>query len=183
MSNGRPSATSLVKHRFGVGTGFVALLALMLFLTGLSTVYLNTTEEQLEKIANVHMGRIELATRMHNEARERTINLQKMILLTDPFERDEQWVQFNTHAGAFAAGRSELLKMRLAPQERELLEHQGKLTGVAVPLQERVVELISQGKTREPISCWSKKRFRHRTRCSNNSHSSMPCKNSRPTMP
>jgi len=149
MSNGRPSATSLVKRRFGVGTGFVALLALMLFLTGLSTVYLNTTEEQLEKIANVHMGRIELATRMHNEARERTINLQKMILLTDPFERDEQWVQFNTHAGAFAAGRSELLKMRLAPQERELLEHQGKLTGVAVPLQERVVELISQGKTRE----------------------------------
>ncbi|MBI3570713.1 MAG: EAL domain-containing protein [Gammaproteobacteria bacterium] len=149
MSNGRPSAIPPVKRRFGVGTGFVALLALMLFLTGLSTVYLNTTEEQLEKIANVHMGRIELATRMHNEARERTINLQKMILLTDPFERDEQWVQFNTHAGAFAAGRSELLKMRLTPQERELLEHQGKLTGVAVPIQERVVELISQGKTRE----------------------------------
>ncbi|MEK7697736.1 MAG: MCP four helix bundle domain-containing protein, partial [Pseudomonadota bacterium] len=149
MSDSQPFAIPFVKRRLGVGAGFVALLALMLFLTGLGVVYMDSTEAQLNRVVNDHMVKIELATRLHNEARERTVNLQKMILLTDPFERDEQWVQFNNHAGAFAAGRGRLLEMKLTSQELGLLERQGKLTGVAVPLQERVVELISQGKTRE----------------------------------
>ncbi|MBI3575711.1 MAG: EAL domain-containing protein [Gammaproteobacteria bacterium] len=149
MSDSQPPSAPLVRRRFGVGAGFAALLALMLLLTGLGVTYMDVTEGRLTTIVNNHMAKIELATRMHNEARERTVNLQKMTLLTDPFERDEQWVQFNNHAGAFAAGRGLLLEMKLTPQELELLERQGKLTGVAVPLQERIVELISQGKTRE----------------------------------
>ena len=115
--NQRPSAVPLVKRRFGVGVGFAALLALMLFLTGLGVVYMDSTEARLNRIVNDHMVKIDLATRLHNEARERTVNLQKMILLTDPFERDEQWVQFNNHAGAFAAGRGRLLEMKLTSQE------------------------------------------------------------------
>ena len=72
-----------------------------------------------------------------------------MILFTDPFERDEQWLQFNNRAGEFAAARGQLLALPLTPEERELLDRQGRLTGVAVPLQDRVVELSSQGRTRE----------------------------------
>lgn len=149
MISGYVAARPTRRRRLGVGAGFAALLALMLFLTGLGVAYMDATEGRMTTIVNNHMAKIELATRMHNEARERTVNLQKMTLLTDPFERDEQWVQFNNHAGAFAAGRGLLLEMKLTPQELELLERQGKLTGVAVPLQERIVELISQGKTRE----------------------------------
>lgn len=149
VSNRPLAFLSLARRPLGVGAGFAALLILMLFLTGLGVVYLDLTESQLRKIANVHLERIELATRMQHEARERTVNLQKMILLSDPFQRDEQWVQFNNHAGAFAAARNRLLETRLSPQESAVLERQGKLTGIAVPLQDRVVELISQGKTRE----------------------------------
>lgn len=149
VSNRPLAFLSLARRPLGVGTGFAALLILMLFLTGLSVVYLDLTESQLRKIANVHLERIELATRMQHEARERTINLQKMILLSDPFQRDEQWMQFNNHAGLFAAARNRLLEMKLSPQESVVLERQGKLTGIAVPLQDQVVDLISQGKTRE----------------------------------
>ena len=77
MSDSQPFAIPFVKRRFGAGAGFAALLALMLFLTGLGVAYMDATEGRLTTIVNNHMAKIELATRMHNEARERTVNLQK----------------------------------------------------------------------------------------------------------
>ncbi len=149
MTSGHAASRSARRRRFGAGAGFAALLALMLLLTGLGVTYMDATEGRLTTIVNNHMAKIELATRMHHAARERTVNLQKMILLADPFERDEQWLQFNNRAGEFAATRGQLLAMPLTPEERELLDRQGRLTGVAVPLQDRVVELSSQGMPRE----------------------------------
>ncbi len=149
MTSGHASARPARRHRFGVGAGFAALLALMLFLTGLGVAYMDSTETRLNRIVNDHMVKIELATRMHHAARERTVSLQKVILFTDPFDRDEQWLQFTNRAGEFAAARGQLLALPLTPEERELLDRQGRLTGVAVPLQDRVVELSSQGRTRE----------------------------------
>jgi diguanylate cyclase (GGDEF)-like protein/PAS domain S-box-containing protein len=132
-----------------VASGFAALLVLMLLLTVFGVAYMSAAERRVEQIANVHMERLDLATRMHQAARERTVNLQKMVLLTDPFERDEQWLQFNERAGEFAAARGRLLGMDLSAAERELLDRQSKLTGVVLPLQERVIELVSQGRVRE----------------------------------
>lgn len=136
-------------RRFGIGAGFAALLGLMVLLGALSVLYLETSELRLERIVNNHMTKIELASRMHQTARERTVALQKMILLDDPFERDEQWMQFNNRAGEFAAARGRLLELALAPEERALLDRQGRLTGKAVPLQERVAELVSQDRRAE----------------------------------
>ncbi len=145
----RPLLSLFSRRQFGVGTGFAALLVLMLMLTVFGVAYMDAAERRLERIANVHMERLDLATRMHHAARERTISLQKMILFADPFERDEQWLQFNNRAGEFAAARGRLVEMDLSAEERELLDRQGRLTGVAVPLQERVSDLASQGRARE----------------------------------
>jgi len=149
MTAGPLSSSLFLHRRLGVGTGFAALLVLMLMLTVFGVLYMDAAERRVERIANVHMDRLDLATRMHHAARERTVNLQKMVLLTDPFERDEQWLQFNSRAGEFAAARGRLLEMDLSAAERELLDRQGQLTGVAVPLQERVADLVSQGRVRE----------------------------------
>jgi diguanylate cyclase (GGDEF)-like protein/PAS domain S-box-containing protein len=137
------------RRRLSVGAGFAALLALMVLLTVLGVVYMNLAERRLEKIAGVYMERIEIATRMRHTARERMVSLQKIILLSDPFERDTQWVQFNNLAGEFAAARGRLLEMPLSAEESALLDRQGALTGISVPIQNHVVELASQGKIRE----------------------------------
>lgn len=149
MTSGRAVVRPARRRRFGAGGGFAALLALMVLLTGLGVLYMDTTETRLEKLVNEHMAKIELATHMHHAARERTIHLQKMILLTDPFERDEQWVQFNNRAGDFINARERLRAMALGDAERALLDEQGQLTRTAVPIQERVAEFVSQGQTRE----------------------------------
>ncbi len=137
------------RRHLGVGAGFAALLALMVLLTVLGVVYMATAERRLEKIVNVHMSRIELATQMHHTARERIVSLQKIILLTDPFERDEQWIRFNNLAGEFVAARERLRAMALSGEERAMLDEQGRLTRISQPIQDRVVELASQGRLRE----------------------------------
>ncbi len=144
-----PLPASPSRRRLSVGAGFTALLVLMVLLTALGVVYMNLTERRLEKIAGVYMERIEIATRMRHTARERMVSLQKIILLSDPFERDEQWLQFNNLAGEFAAARGRLLEMKLSAEESALLERQGKLAGISVPIQNRVVELASRGRLRE----------------------------------
>ena len=120
---------------FGVGAP-LPLLALMLFLTGLGVTYMDATEGRPTTIVNNHMAKIDLATRSGITTRANALStFRKMILFTDPFERDEQWLQFNNRAGEFAAARGQLLALPLTPEERELLDRQGRLTGVAVPLQ------------------------------------------------
>jgi diguanylate cyclase (GGDEF)-like protein/PAS domain S-box-containing protein len=134
------SDQSLPGHstRFALGAGFVAMLALMLFITVVGIGQMSGAQKRLDHITANHMEKIRLVTAMRNAARERTVNLQKMILLTDPFERDEQWLHFNEHAGEFARLRGLLRDLGLTPAEEEILSRQGKLTAVAVPLQEEV---------------------------------------------
>jgi len=140
---------SITAPREGLGFGFGTLLFLMLFLTLVGIGYMEAAQERLDTIVNNHMAKIELATRMRTAARERTVSLQKIILLTDPFERDEQWMLFNSYATDFVQARTLLLDMGLTNEELSLLKRQGKLTGVAVPLQMQVVNLVSEGKMKQ----------------------------------
>jgi diguanylate cyclase (GGDEF)-like protein/PAS domain S-box-containing protein len=130
-----------LSRRFALGAGFVAMLALMLFITLVGIRQISDAQQRLDRITAHHMEKTRLVTGMRNAARERTVNLQKMILLTDPFDRDEQWLHFNEHAGEFAHLRRLLQDLGLTPEEVEMLSRQGSLTSVAVPLQAQVAQL------------------------------------------
>lgn len=55
---------------------------------------------------------------MRDAARKRAIHLHRMITLTDPFERDEEFMKFNAAATDFVVARNELLGMEtVASQE------------------------------------------------------------------
>jgi diguanylate cyclase (GGDEF)-like protein/PAS domain S-box-containing protein len=127
--------------------GFSAMLILMVFLTAVGIVHLEASERRLERITGNDLVKISLANRMYAAARERTVSLQQSMLLTDPFERDDQWVRYRTYAVEFAAAREALLAMDLTGEERDLLHRQGQLTGVADPFQDKVLKLIMAGKT------------------------------------
>jgi diguanylate cyclase (GGDEF)-like protein/PAS domain S-box-containing protein len=135
--------------RFALGAGFVAMLALMLFITVVGIRQMTGAQQRLDRITAHHMEKTRLVTGMRNAARERTVNLQKMILLTDPFDRDEQWLRFNEHAGEFARLRQQFQELGLTPKEEEMLSRQGRLTSVAVPLQTRVTELMRDERVAE----------------------------------
>lgn len=127
--------------------GFSAILVLMVFLTALGIVHLEASQRRLEGIVGDHLAKITLAGRMYTAARERTVSLQKMMLLTDPFERDDQWMRYGSYAAEFTAARAALLATDLTAEERGLLQRQGQLSGIAVPMQEQVMDLIRDGRT------------------------------------
>lgn len=138
--------TRLPRAAYGLVLGFAALLGLMLLITFTGLGYMEATKQLMRDVVAQRMAKLELSTTMRIAARERTASLQRMALLADPFERDEQWMVFNNRAGAFASARAELLALPLTPDERVLLDEQARLTTKAVPLQEQVIELISAGR-------------------------------------
>ena len=123
--------------------GFVVQLLLILFVTGIGLEQLRATEANLKTVVDVHMRKQVLTKEMVFAARERTVNLFRMVETNDPFERDELFLQYNANAGDFIRARADLAAMPLSEHERELLAQQGRLTAIAVPIQDRVVELIN----------------------------------------
>jgi len=126
------------------------MLAFMAFLVVIALMGMEATQRQLETIVNNQIARkIELSTTMQFAARERTLALQQMMLTEDPFERDELIMAFNSYAGDFIKAREKLLAMNLSQTEKDLLATQGKRTGIAVPIQRRVVALIEEERFKE----------------------------------
>jgi signal transduction histidine kinase len=131
--------------KYGLMVGFVAMLSFMAFLVVIALFGMEATQQQLETIVNNKIARkIELSTRMQFAARERTLALQQMMLTDDPFERDELIMAFNAYAGEFIKAREQLLAMNLSQTEKDLIDAQGKRSGIAVPIQRRVVALIEE---------------------------------------
>jgi len=92
-----------------------------------------------------HLAKITLANRMYVAARERTVALQRLLLVNDPFDRDELWMRFLGQANEFVQARMALLAFQLTDEEQAILDRQRRFTGMAVPVQDQVVKLIWAG--------------------------------------
>ncbi|WP_455196562.1 EAL domain-containing protein [Kaarinaea lacus] len=124
----------------GLVIGFTVALTLMVMIFAVGLTSMSAIQDRLKEIAESQNVKTELATSMRYAARERMLSLYRMLLLEDPFERDEEYMAFNRFALQFITARNQLLEMQLSDEEQRLLSEQGKLTGVAVQLQERVID-------------------------------------------
>lgn len=123
--------------------GFIVQLFLILFVTTIGLQQLRLTANNLDTVIDVHMRKLSLTKTMMAAARERTLSMFRLSMSHDPFERDQLFVQFNQHGAEFAAARMALLGMPLSPREHELIDLQGRLTGIARPMQNRVVDALN----------------------------------------
>jgi signal transduction histidine kinase len=140
----------LSSTKFGLFFGFSAMLIIMATLTLIGLWWgLGSVQGRLETLVNEHMQKIRLSVEMRTSARKRTYSIQRMILLDDPFERDEEFLRFNHHAATFINARAAFLALRLSPEERAALEEQGRLSSEAVPLQNKIVDLVQKDRVEE----------------------------------
>lgn len=123
--------------------GFIVQLFLILFVTTIGLQQLRLTANNLDTVIDVHMRKLSLTKTMMAAARERTLSMFRLSMSHDPFERDQLFVQFNQHGAEFADARMALLGMPLSPREHELIDLQGRLTGIARPMQNRVVDALN----------------------------------------
>jgi diguanylate cyclase (GGDEF)-like protein/PAS domain S-box-containing protein len=124
----------------GLVIGFTVALMLMVMIFAVGLTSMSAIQDRLKGIAESQNVKTELATSMRYAARERMLSLYRMLLLEDPFERDEEYMAFNRFALQFITARNKLLEMQLSDEENRLLAEQGELTVVAVQLQERVID-------------------------------------------
>lgn len=122
-------------------TGFSVVLLLLALVVWAGLSNMEATQAQLYHIVESHNVKKDLVARMRNAARERTMNMYRMITLTDPFARDEEFMAYNRNGAAFAQARLHLKTLPLDATERELLDLQGAETARTLVLQEQVVDL------------------------------------------
>lgn len=96
-----------------------------------------------EHILPDRIQKIRLVQSMGVAARERTVLLQRMLLVEDPFERDLLSVDFNIQGARFAQARIALLEKELSDPEKALLERQSRSSGASARTQNDVVDLIA----------------------------------------
>ena len=122
--------------------GFIAVMALMMTVVFVGYRQLNENNRNMEIIVNklnVKTGHI---ITMYVAARERAISLLRMINMEDPFDRDEEYLYYNELATHFALARISLTELGFEGEEAAYSEEQFQLTREAVPILEKVAELL-----------------------------------------
>lgn len=135
----RDSAKKLLK--LGLGT----ILGLMFIVALVSLILLHSSSDRIKDVVAGNNIKSELINKMRAAARERTVNLQNMIILDDPFKQNEQWMLINANGAEFAEARQQLLSLRLPEIEQRLIEEQSRLTASVAQLQLRIAELVLSG--------------------------------------
>ena len=124
---------------------FTFVLALLVGI-GLYGMYsLKVIDQHLGLITDQLMKKHTLTMTMRQAARERSLNMHRMILMDDPFDRDDEWLNFNTNGSIFTQARLELVDMNLSPEELGILEEQGEKIRKNVVVQREVAELAMAG--------------------------------------
>jgi len=134
--------TSSSRTKIRILASFAVVMALVVIVAVVGLTRMAENNRKMETIVdeyNVKTGHI---VSMYNAARERSVSLLRMANMDDPFERDEEYLHFNTLATDFAVARIALSEKQLDPEELKLHTEQGKLTTNAVPLQKQVVQLL-----------------------------------------
>jgi diguanylate cyclase (GGDEF)-like protein/PAS domain S-box-containing protein len=133
--------------RLALSTGFSVVLLLLAVVVWVGLSNMEAIQSQLNRIVEDRNVKKDLVAVMHRAARERTVNMYRMITLADPFARDEEFLLYNRNGALFAEARMKLMQMPLDAREQEMLDLQGAETGRTVSLQEQVVDLALRDET------------------------------------
>ena len=123
---------------------FVVLVVLSVAIVSFRYFDLQSINSKYDQAVRNHFTKLNLVIEMREAAHERTLTLQKMLLQTDPFVRDEEWIRFNQYGADFARNRLNMLGMKLTDEEKKLLDYQGNVTRNALDSQKRVVDLLEK---------------------------------------
>jgi diguanylate cyclase (GGDEF)-like protein/PAS domain S-box-containing protein len=135
--------------KYLLALGFAVVLLLMAALAIIGISHAVAIKQRMDAIVNEYGAKTDLVATMRNVARERSISLHRMSLMTDPFDRDEEYLKFRQAAWDFMAARQVLEGMHLTPIEEETFRASQRLTVEATKYQDEVYSLITDGRLAE----------------------------------
>ena len=121
--------------------GFGSIFALMILIAVIASDQMQLTFKSIDHIVKDNNTKTSLIGIMLVSARERTISLHKMTRMKDAFERDDEWMRFNSYGGRFTLARKQLVDLGISAEETEILATQSKLTNRVAPMQKKIAFL------------------------------------------
>jgi len=126
-------------------TGFSSIVIFMVLIAVFAIGQMRLTFDSVNHIVKNNNTKTTLISIMLVSARERTISLQKMMRIEDPFTLDEEWMRFNSHGAKFAEARKQFIELGISKEERAILELQGAKTNEVAPIQSKIADMAING--------------------------------------
>ncbi len=134
-----------------VGAGFAVVLALMVALVAVGLTQMEAINDRLERIVDENNVKTELATVMRDSLRERAISMHNIVVLADPFAKDQEMMNFYNYGTKYARARQRLEQMVSSHQEKVVLDRITQLTRVTAPVVTRTIELAMDNRNAESL--------------------------------
>ncbi len=122
------------------GGAFLALILLIAALAANGIYQLASVQKQMDLVVELHNRKIETVTNIQIQSHARADRLLRMVIESDPFSRDQLYLEFIRAGFLVGSGRQELRQLGLTPEEQALFDEQSQLVRVVEPLQEKVVD-------------------------------------------
>ena len=104
-----------------IAISFVLVLGLLLAMVAFDLSHMNTMQSKLDLITKEHNKKSNLMVIIRNSIYERQVSLRNILLLTDPFARDEGKTKFSRYAVDIVKAREEFLNLPLTQKEKNLI--------------------------------------------------------------
>jgi signal transduction histidine kinase len=124
--------------------GFSIILAILATLASIWLVNIKANSQRLTALVDEQRAS-ELIFIMRDAAHKRALALYRMAILTDPFERDDEYLHFMEQAGRFIAARDQLLEQDRSAGEAQAWNAAQPLIRQGSASQSRTLELILEG--------------------------------------
>lgn len=124
-----------------IAIGFTMVLVLMVMLTSLGLSHMATIKVRMVNLVTESNVKTESVFQMRSLSRERFASLSQMVVLHDPFERDEEYMRFQAQAAEFVRTRDRLLGLGMSPAEQAIWDRARELIQRDELLHAKVIEL------------------------------------------
>jgi len=109
------------KHSRNIASSFIIILGLLLAMIIFGLSRMSIMQSKLDVIIKEHSVKARLMMEMRHGIYERQVSLRNIMLMQDPFDRDEGKMLFNSYALNIVLARNKFTNMPLSEQERKIL--------------------------------------------------------------
>ena len=141
--------TPQLSLNLSVIAGFALIVLLMISLTLVGLLRIAEINRHLETIVTNNNVKTALVHTMKDALRERTIITHLVSLLKDPFEQNDEYLNFNNQGVIFSTARTALDGMPQSPEEMAVHDRLNALTVNTQPFVVQAVSLAMNGETVE----------------------------------
>ena len=128
-----------------VAFGFICILVLLVSIMINWGDNASNHQNQLTTLAE-RQTQTRLLSNMLYAAQQRSLHLHQMLDKKDPFELDDEYIEFRKHGEMYLTNREKLLATALSENESNMFTEVDKLAGFGSSIKEHVVNLIRQGR-------------------------------------